>query len=49
MLNDAVSQCPAWGVLVECAQTAPGVGCFMDEPVPEGCEEEYYCLSLCFG
>jgi hypothetical protein len=48
MLNAAVGQCPAWGVLVECAQAAPAFACFMDEPVPEGCEEEFYCVSLCF-
>jgi hypothetical protein len=48
MLNDVVGQCPAWGALVECAQTAPSFTCFMGAPVPEGCEDEFYCVSLCF-
>jgi hypothetical protein len=49
MLNGAVGECPAWGVLAECAQAAPEFTCFMGEVVPEGCEEEFYCVSLCFG
>lgn len=49
MLNGIVDQCPAWGTLVECAEAAPQFTCFMGETVPEGCEEEFYCLSLCFG
>lgn len=49
MLNGAIDQCPAWGTLVECSQTAPQFTCFMGETVPEGCEEEFYCLSQCFG
>ena len=49
MLNGAVDQCPAWGALAECAQTAPTFTCFMGETVPEGCEDEFYCVSLCFG
>lgn len=48
MLNGAIDQCPAWGTLVECAQTAPTFACFMGETVPEGCEEEFYCVSSCF-
>jgi hypothetical protein len=41
MLNGVVGQCPAWGALVDCAQTAPTFTCFMGETVPEGCEEEF--------
>jgi hypothetical protein len=49
MANGIVAQCPAWGALVDCAESAPGFTCFMGETVPEGCEEELYCFSLCFN
>jgi hypothetical protein len=47
-LNDFVSMCPAWGGLVDCAGDSPTFTCMFGERVPEGCEEQFYCLSLCF-
>lgn len=47
-LNDFVAMCPAWGGVVDCAGESPTFTCMFGEMVPEGCEEEFYCLSLCF-
>ena len=49
MLNGNLAQCPAWGAVVDCAETAPNFTCFMGETVPEGCETEFYCLSQCLN
>ncbi len=47
-LNDLVAMCPAWGGLVDCAGDNPTFTCMFGERVPEGCEEQFYCLSQCF-
>jgi hypothetical protein len=48
-LNAFVSMCPAWGGVVDCMGDAPTFTCMFGEQVPVGCEEEFYCLSLCFN
>jgi len=47
-LNDYVGTCPAWGGVVDCMGPAPTYTCMGSQPVPAGCEGEFYCLSQCF-